>query len=165
MKCGAGLSFPGTCTMWNLNHNVFSTIANNRGLLMSDKWPFTTTTNSLLSVATISFGHPSTKYVRFCNASVIARASPCIVAYLDSAGDVNVLPIKLIFHPSGQHSNSTLLHLHNFCLKVNQMPPFDQSVATQVGLFTSNCCTPSLTAEMIFFFASSLLLCKCFAIE
>ena len=132
---------------------------------MSDKWPLTTPTNGLWSVTMISSGHPSTKYFSFCNASVIARASPSIVVYLDSAGDVNLPPIKLIFLPSMQHSNSTFLHLHNFCLRVNPMPPFEQSVATQVGLFTSKCCTPSLTAEMIFFFASSLLLYKCFSVE
>ena len=140
--------------MWNLNQSVFSTIDNNRGLLMSDKWPLTTPTNGLWSVATISSGHPSTKYFSFYNASVIARASPSVVAYLDSAGDVNLPLIKLIFHLSGQHSNSTPLHLHHFCQRVNKMPPFEQSVAMQVRRFTSKCCTPSLTAEMMFFFAS-----------
>ena len=84
-----------------------------------------------------------------------ARASPSMVEFLDPAGDVNLPPIKLIFHPSGQHSDSTPLHLHHFCLRVNPLPPFNQCVATQVGIFTSKCLTPSLTAEMMFFFASS----------
>ena len=43
------------------------------------------------------------KYLAFCKASEIARASPVIGLYRDSAGDVNLPPASVSLHPSTQH--------------------------------------------------------------
>ena len=69
--------------------------------------------SGLWSTATIKFSQPSTKWRALSKASATARASPSMGAYLDSAACVNLLPTRVIFHPSLQQKG--LIGEHRQC--------------------------------------------------
>ena len=73
----------------------------------------------------------------------MARASPSIGAYLDSAGCVDLLLTKVIFHPSWQQNGLLLGQLQCFWNSQNPTPVFAQSVATHVGFKGSKIGMPS----------------------
>ena len=53
-----------------------------------------------------------------CKASATARASPSIGAYLDSAACVNLLPTRVISHPSLQQNG--LIGEHDHVLRLTE---------------------------------------------
>ena len=141
---------PGKYIIWKLYLSVCSLILRSRLLGMSFRHRSDNIlSRGLWSTATISLGHPSTKYLVFSKLSATARASPSIGAYLDSAGWVKRLPIRVVFQPVLQHSGVISAHLQCFCCNQYPMPSLDQSVVRHVCLPLSNMVTPCSISLMI----------------
>ena len=147
MLSGPLFSFPGTCIVVNLNHMVFSAMDNNLGFSISSRFLSNTLTRGLWSVARRRFLQPSTQCLALCRASAMARHSPSIGLYRDSAGFVTLPPANTNFQPVLQHRGVSFSHEQYFCIKKKPMPLLGQSVARHVFLFMSNLSTPSVTAR------------------
>ena len=93
--------------------------------------------------------HPKTKCLALLRASATARASPSKGTYQDSAGWVNLLFIRVIFHPWWQQKRSADGHEQCFWKSQKPTPCQDQSVARHIGLLLSKILTPLAISETI----------------
>ena len=82
----------------------------------------------------------------------MARASPSIGAYRDSAPLLNLEPASVIRQPSAQHAGDAPAQWQVFCSKWYPRPSLDQSVRRQVGNMGSKISTPRSIALMILIF-------------